>query len=586
MTRGVILLALALTACDSGGGDARAFPFGPGDEGKEDVFGRRLVGVAAPYHADPGFDEAAVRADHGQRRAAAWRTVTEVLGDVPLLGLAELDAEHPDLVDGDLPTVPRFETWYGVDDLKRMFQHLYEGLGPSGRAAHAPFSDEALDEALVWNAHALDRSDRWPLERFFAHVEALGDCPDDLTPDACAQHILGGVGGAAFGNGRIVYSPATARHLLREYPRILACLAELDAVPVDGPESAPNFSLCFTEELPSDAVLVKAQWVRAEAGVGLPVFETSGEALARRLAGTADWGSEGDRKVEPAPGDIYTIRLRDGSVFRLAGLHIMSKEARHWQWVSLWFSDAPDQDFGADRPATLTGPWQNYKMCTVAFYAEEDSRVRERFAAIPSLASALEGVGAEAGAPTWCSNPYIEHGRGNASTNCIGCHQHGGATRTTTGDSFVLERIIDDETRYPAHGRTQQRTLFPADYLYSFSRVDDFAHVFANEASHFDRSDTEAVRPRIEAVLAETAVAASGEPTFTARCTGCHGPQGMGGGFAPSLYDRVPRLDDRALLRSLIAGKGAMPAWGERLTDQELADLLGHLRTRFGNYAE
>ncbi|NIS36800.1 MAG: hypothetical protein GWN73_40355, partial [Actinobacteria bacterium] len=67
------------------------------------------------------------------------------------------------------------------------------------------------------------------------------------------------------------------------------------------------------------------------------------------------------------------------------------------------------------------------------------------------LASALR---AAAGGPSWCSNPYIEHGRGNARTNCIGCHQHGGSEVFTDRDGdgaldrFVLEDVIADEMQF------------------------------------------------------------------------------------------------------------------------------------------
>ena len=143
-----------------------------------------------------------------------------------------------------------------------------------------------------------------------------------------------------------------------------------------------------------------------------------------------DWGDAGDRKTNPGADKIYTIRLRDGSMFRLAGMHIMTKEARHWQWITLWWSDKPKEDFGADRPSALANhprtPWRNYKMCAVAWYLEEDTRTAaQRFPRQTSLSSALKATSTP-GKPTWCSNPYIEHGRGNAATNCIGCHQHGG----------------------------------------------------------------------------------------------------------------------------------------------------------------
>src|SRR6185503_595854 len=147
-----------------------------------------------------------------------------------------------------------------------------------------------------------------------------------------------------------------------------------------------------------------------------------------------------------------------------------------------------------------------------------------------------------------------------------GCHQHGGATVTADFDAdgaldkFVLERVIDDEAQFPQHGRAQLRELFPADYLYSFNRVDDWAHLFLSESSFFDRSDVEAIRPRIEAILGLTGNAATGQTQFAQTCARCHGADGNGSGFAPNLHDRVPFRDDVSLVRTLITGKGDMPA--------------------------
>ena len=132
---------------------------------------------------------------------------------------------------------------------------------------------------------------------------------------------------------------------------------------------------------------------------------------------------------------ILTIRLQNGDTYRLVGLHIMTKELRHWIWITLWWSDTPDLDFGADRPADfLTGldpVWGNYKMAVVVDYTEEDRDAGRHYPEHPTLQAALR---ATPGPITWASNPYIEHGRGNARTNCIGCHQHGGARVAFDGD--------------------------------------------------------------------------------------------------------------------------------------------------------
>ena len=578
-----------------GDDDPADFPAVPG--GKTDVFGRSLVGVAAPYEPDPALaaPEAGdqLAADVRRRRDAAWGTVYKILEPVPLLGLVEVFDDHPEVTwpVADVPMVPRWETWYGVEDVKRMFQHLYEGLGAEGRAAHASFDAPAVAEAQVWNAGAASRSDRWPLERYLDHVRELGECPAGTPAEECAPALESLLGGAVTGTTRILYSPGTAAHVLGDYAGAVACLDRLDQLGLDAEPADPaNFTACFAEELPADAVLVKAQWVRADFDPELPAFDTDGDAMRRRLTGSATWSEEGDRRVNPSASDIYTIRLRDGSVFRLAGMHIMTKELRHWQWVTLWWSDRPGDDFGADRPerfAGLPAVWSRYKMCAVSWFDEQDPELGRRYQELPSLADALDAVGGQPGQPSWCSNPYIEHGLANAATNCIGCHQHGGSQvahdRDGDGtlDPFDLDAVIHDEVRYPATGRAQIRATFPADYMYSFNRVDDVVHVFAQEMEFADGIDRE-LQERVDAILALEGDATAGAGRFAGTCAACHGPDGHGSDFAPDLRERVPNRDDPTLIRTLLTGKGAMPPWATRFDDQALADIRAHLREQFG----
>ena len=386
-----LTVACAAVGCDAGdteGVDAAPFPWTPADQGKADAFGRHLVGVAAPYPADHTLAERAdaLEGDMRLRRDAAWSTVAKVLQPVPLLGLVE-DAETVEGIELDaIPEVPRFETWYGLDDFKRMFQHLYGELGPAGRRVREPFGAADIDAAFEWNAGALERSTSWPLQRYIDHVNELDDCPEGLDETQCAALLQSNVAGAAGGIPRITYSPATVAHALGNYGTMLDCLDDLDALAMDTEPVDPddNFSACFAQELPVDSVLVKAQWERADFGRQLPAFDTDGDALRRILEGDAQWAEDGDRQVDPGADRIYTIRLRNGATYRLAGLHIMTKELRHWQWTTLWWSDTPDSDFGADRPDTIRSElpdvWSNYKMCSVTFFDEKDEDAAARFA--------------------------------------------------------------------------------------------------------------------------------------------------------------------------------------------------------------
>jgi hypothetical protein len=239
---------------------------------------------------------------------------------------------------------------------------------------------------------------------------------------------------------------------------------------------------CMRGTFPVDAVVVKADWRRAQFGQELPVYDTSAEGLKTRLASTGDlsW-TEPDAQANPGPEDIYTLELPNGNLFRLAALHIMTKELDHWLWVTLWWSPTPDTDFGADRPDTLRGAFRNYKMCAVSAVAEGDANPTGGYdGEQESLARSLAATYAGQGGPSWCSNPYLERGAGNANTNCMGCHQHAGTKLTP-------ETILSDHAAFPLHGRTEQRRDFPSDYVFAATAGDNLGAMFqAMETHHGD----------------------------------------------------------------------------------------------------
>ena len=233
---------------------------------------------------------------------------------------------------------------------------------------------------------------------------------------------------------------------------------------------------CLDGELPRDAVIVKADWRRQFTGETLPTFSTDASTLAASLAGDAHWLADG--AADPAAADIYTIELPSGARFRMPALHVMSKELDHWMWITLWYSPSPDRDFGADRPASIKGPWRNYKMCVATTYLEGDADARGEQGG--TLGDSLAAVHGGAGAPTWCSNPYLEEGKGNAATNCIGCHQHGGTSR-------LPEQILDD----PHHGTTRTRNNFFTDYLWVVKggNGEDLSSIVQAEIDFWDAND-------------------------------------------------------------------------------------------------
>jgi hypothetical protein len=518
---------------------------------------RKIIGEAADYPASMTLraEEDALARSQRLRREVAWEIVAKVLSPVEL---AEPALE-------ERPTVPLWRTWYGKDDVERMFDKLYVDLGSVGRKAHADFPESALDNVFAWNAHAVEELESWPDERYLAYVSDIEDDED-----------VQGIGGME----RVGYSPSAVRHVLEGYNDVLGyldgpeppALAEAPEAPapitvhrrgtvaecasselgpfvvgqgqrltatmrgtgdadlfvkeggapsatdydcrpfargseeectLEGPglfyvtvrgyEPASDFELevRYAEgedgdfapglggELPIDAALVKASWHRAELGEVMPTYDTSAERTEKRLEGAADWG-QGDGFADPGRERIYTLRLPNDNRFRLAGMHIITKELRHWMWITLWWSDDPDSDFGADRPdaiRALGGPWANYKMCVVSSYDERDPDPTGGFGAdAPSLAAALAAVYAGEGGPSWCSNPYLEEGAGNAATNCIGCHQH-------AGTSLEQEQIFSE---LPHNGRSKLRNNFPLDYLWALTDGDALAYAIAAKVAHYD----------------------------------------------------------------------------------------------------
>jgi hypothetical protein len=503
---------------------------------------RKLVGAAAAYPADGmlrGRDDELARSQ-GARRAVAWAALARVLEPVPF-------AIDPDAA-GAPAELPRWHTWYGVEDLRRLFEHLFTGLTPDQRRARAPFTDVALDGAFAWNPTAIDGLASWPPDRWQAYLDAIEGADE-----------VAGVGGI----DRVQYSPGAARHMLASYAPIVGCEGappppEVTDAPSAGPrrmlretftlaacaerrfgpffvgegetllarvegagrvriddcegesceatgpravtvavvgdgdrgnailtidyqEADPAWAPCLASPFPLDAAVVKADWRRAELGFDVPVFDTSAAGMAAALASGGDQAWVATGAADPGAEAIYTVALPTGSRYRLAGMHLMTKELDHWLWVTMWWSPDPDHDFGADRPAAITalgGPWRNYKMCVVTAFREGDEDPRGG-ASAASLAESLAAVHAGAGGPTWCSNPMIELGHGNAASSCVGCHQHGGVAALRSED------ILADDVRFPDNGRAQVRNNFVDDYTWAITAGDRLGRLFADEVEYW-----------------------------------------------------------------------------------------------------
>lgn len=72
-----------------------------------------------------------------------------------------------------------------------------------------------------------------------------------------------------------------------------------------------------------------------------------------------------------------------------------------------------------------------------------------------------------------------------------------------------------------------------------------------------------------------------GEATYVTFCAGCHGLNGIAayiGSPSFALGDRLHKPDGE-LLYSIFQGKGVMPSWGDKFSDQRLRAVLAFVRT-------
>lgn len=75
-----------------------------------------------------------------------------------------------------------------------------------------------------------------------------------------------------------------------------------------------------------------------------------------------------------------------------------------------------------------------------------------------------------------------------------------------------------------------------------------------------------------------------GGSLYTQHCAGCHGGNGMGViAGTPNLAGNTQIMvkPDFELMKTVLAGKGIMPAYQGKLTQTEILDIIAHVRTFF-----
>ena len=91
--------------------------------------------------------------------------------------------------------------------------------------------------------------------------------------------------------------------------------------------------------------------------------------------------------------------------------------------------------------------------------------------------------------------------------------------------------------------------------------------------------DTSSVGP-------STAAATTGEQTYREICQACHmahAEGGMGAGKVPALASNPHLADADFAIGRVLRGRGGMPAFAEMLSPEQIAGVLGYVRTHFGN---
>jgi len=66
-------------------------------------------------------------------------------------------------------------------------------------------------------------------------------------------------------------------------------------------------------------------------------------------------------------------------------------------------------------------------------------------------------------------------------------------------------------------------------------------------------------------------------------CFECHDGTGRGTTWGPALATRVPSLTDDQIAATIRTGKGKMPAFGTKLNDAEVGQVVTWLREKFGS---
>jgi mono/diheme cytochrome c family protein len=80
--------------------------------------------------------------------------------------------------------------------------------------------------------------------------------------------------------------------------------------------------------------------------------------------------------------------------------------------------------------------------------------------------------------------------------------------------------------------------------------------------------------------------AADGKTVYQAICQGCHMPQGqgaLGAGEYPALAANPKLAAGPYVAMMVLDGHAGMPGFGQMLNDRQVAEVVGYVRSHFGN---
>jgi hypothetical protein len=157
---------------------------------------------------------------------------------------------------------------------------------------------------------------------------------------------------------------------------------------------------------------------------------------------------------------------KPGNLALLMAMHVTGKEIVEWTWQTFWWSPAPNDSLGFDRPSTIKSPWNNYQMNTaywMVFPAGAGTKGTPRVAFNPYLETSL------CADPPGCQNsPWY-----GVQSNCMSCHRQaawkdivvtdstGAKHNSFTGPPYVPAQFVDKSAPDPF------ATYTKTDFLWS-----------------------------------------------------------------------------------------------------------------------